>query len=484
MDLQYDKSAENLKKNKGILASVVERMVQGNARKRTPAPSLDEVTLKRRRPGPVHAQEAQEREPEVVRNENVGITRFELLLERERLEREVELQKVSHRRQLSNLNQEILLNRSLAQQDLDLQEQAHRTQILSLNRRLTTNQDVTLSMAKELQEKSQKIMELEVRLLEFGQGRNWAQSATTRCSTSQGAQGSTTPDLGPCGQSERAFPQTSVDGVAGKTPDNATHNDTAKLAQAMNSNDCCEVSLPNKTTRDRLVVTQPTSTSIAQQPRPTEVLELPFGRTPLHSDSGPSTRRLAQELMEEDTSTYTLYVDVSTNQLSSSFYDAIKNLQHAYEVTFPEGAPVPVKTLGFPIARFKPKDVAGLVVMLNREIQDFVRTQGQFTPLSLTYNRLRITPAGNVEAEMERKGKERLQELKRRILALNLEDTLPIDFHPYTLRIFEGCGPAQNARKIQRKMKEQCIGAVSAAVATLRMDVQGIIMRTFSLEAC
>ena len=92
-------------KNKGIFASVVERMVQGNARKRTPLPSMDEASLKRRRPGPVHTQKAQEKEPEVVKNEGVGNTSFELLLERERLEREVELQKVSHRRQLSNLNQ-------------------------------------------------------------------------------------------------------------------------------------------------------------------------------------------------------------------------------------------------------------------------------------------------------------------------------------------------------------------------------------------
>ena len=199
-------------------------MEQGNARKRTPVPSLDEASLKRRRPGPVHTQKAQEKEPEVVKNEGVGNTRFELLLERERLEREVELQKVSHRRQLSNLNQEILLNQSLAQQDLDLQEQAHRTQILSLNQRLTTNQAVTHSMTKELQEKSQKIMELELRLLESGQGRNWAQTATTRCSISQGAQGSTTPDLGARGQSKRASPQTSVDGGAGKIPDNATCN--------------------------------------------------------------------------------------------------------------------------------------------------------------------------------------------------------------------------------------------------------------------
>ena len=146
----------------------------------------------------------------------------------------------------------------------------------------------------------------------------------------------------------------------------------------------------------------------------------------------------------------------------------------------------------FPIARFKPKiDVAGLVAMLDKEIQDFVKTQRQFTALLLTYNRLNITPAGNVETDMLL-GKERLQELKRRIHALNLEDTLPIDFHPYTLRIFEGCGPAQNARKIQRGMKEHLfLGAVSAAVATLRMDdhgctrsVQGRIIRTFSLQTC
>ena len=50
-------------KNKGIFASMVERMVQGNARKRTPVPSLDEASLKRRRPGPVHTQKAQEKEP-------------------------------------------------------------------------------------------------------------------------------------------------------------------------------------------------------------------------------------------------------------------------------------------------------------------------------------------------------------------------------------------------------------------------------------
>merc|ERR1712055_222947 len=113
---------------------------------------------------------------------------------------------------------------------MELQEQAHRTQVLSLNQRLTTNQSVTQSMLKEVQEKNQKIMELELKLLKSGQGRNWGQTATTLCSMPLGAQGSTAPHLGVGGQSKRVSPQTDVDGGAGKTPDNATHpiNDAAE----------------------------------------------------------------------------------------------------------------------------------------------------------------------------------------------------------------------------------------------------------------
>ena len=89
---------------------MVEQMKQDNARKRKPVPTLAEVSLKRRRPGLVHTQESQGNEPEFVREEDVGNTKLELLLERARLKREMELQKVSHRRQLSNLNQEMLVN--------------------------------------------------------------------------------------------------------------------------------------------------------------------------------------------------------------------------------------------------------------------------------------------------------------------------------------------------------------------------------------
>ena len=160
-----------------------------------------------------------------------------------------------------------------------------------------------------------------------------------------------------------------------------------------------------------------------------------------------------------------------------------------------KGENVPVRDLSIPISSFKPKileDVVGLGAVLDKEIQEFVQTQRQYAGLLLTYNRMDITPAGDVETDMLL-GRDRLQELKRRIHALKLEDTLPIDFHPHTLRIFEGCGPAQDARKNQKGMKEHLfLGAVSAAAATLRMDDQGCTrsvqgrrtVRTFSLQTC
>ena len=60
--------------------------------------------------------------------------RLELILEKARLEREVEIQEESHRRQISGLRQEVLLNQSLVQ-----------------------------SMMEEVQVKNKRILELELK---------------------------------------------------------------------------------------------------------------------------------------------------------------------------------------------------------------------------------------------------------------------------------------------------------------------------------
>ena len=137
-----------------------------------------------------------------------------------------------------------------------------------------------------------------------------------------------------------------------------------------------------------MIVTQPISTRhLAQQPGPTEVIELPIDNPPHHSDSGSWTRRSAQGLMEEDTSMYTLYVDVTTDKWSSLFYDTIKELQEAYAVAYPQGTAVPVRDLSIPIASFKPKtleDLVDLGAVLDKEIHEFVQTQQMFVGVLLT----------------------------------------------------------------------------------------------------
>ena len=306
-------------------------------------------------------------------------------------------------------------------------------------------------------------------------------------------QGSASPHLGTSSQSKKASPPAVGAGGATRTPDKANYcldqinfsaelaqsNFSAELAQgnAMGSDECFENVFPNKTSREQTMVTQPTSTRhLAQQPGPEEVMQSPTDNLPHHSGSGSWTEGSAQGLMEGDTSTYTLYVDVVGDKWSSLFYDTIKELQEAYAVAYPQGTAVPVRDLSIPIASFKPKileDLVDLGAVLDKEIHEFVQTQQMFAGVLLTYNRLDLTSAGNVETEVLI-GRDRIQELKRRIHAMKVEDTLPIDFNPHTLRIFQGCEPAQGVRKNMKGMKEHLfLGAVSAASATLRMDDQG-----------
>ena len=142
-------------RNQEILATMGEqftRREESNAKKRKPetaqrgeplTPSRNQVESKRRRACFEHTRECQRnREPEVVvlsdTEENAPDqdkdNRLELILEKARLKREVEIQEESHRRQMSSLRQEVLLNQSLVQ-----------------------------SMLKEVQVKNERILELELK---------------------------------------------------------------------------------------------------------------------------------------------------------------------------------------------------------------------------------------------------------------------------------------------------------------------------------
>ena len=87
-----------------------------------------------------------------------------------------------------------------------------------------------------------------------------------------------------------------------------------------------------------------------------------------------------------------------------------------------------------------------------------------------------------------------IERLKRKIQGMEVEDTLPIDFGPHTLRIF--CTNGQGLKQGVKDLKDIIPGGVhpvlvAAPLATLRLDQPGSsrtvqarrVTRTFSLKS-
>ena len=193
---------------------------------------------------------------------------------------------------------------------------------------------------------------------------------------------------------------------------------------------------------------------------------------------------------------YTLYLDTVQDRCSSLFTDSIKVWQEALADTFPNGAPVPAGDLTIPIVSFKPKTLEDLVALgnsLEEGIRDFVRPQQMPMGVVMAFNHIKLSPTGDVVSEILI-GRKMIERLKRKIQGMEVEDTLPIDFGPHTLRVFYTKG--QGLKQDVKDLKDIVPGGVhpvlvAAPLATLRLDqpgssrtVQGRrIARTFSLKS-
>ena len=180
------------------------------------------------------------------------------------------------------------------------------------------------------------------------------------------------------------------------------------------------------------------------------------------------------------------------------FCDSIKAWQEALTDAFPNGSPVPIGDLTIPIASFKPKTLEDLVALgnsLEEGISDFVRPQQMPMGIVMSYNHLELSPTGEVVSEILI-GRKMVEGLKRKIQGMEVEDILPIDFRPHTLKIFQGCTKGQGLKQGVKGLKDIIPGSehpflVSAPSATLRLDHPGSsrtvqarrVTRTFSLKS-
>ena len=113
----------------------------------------------------------------------------------------------------------------------------------------------------------------------------------------------------------------------------------------------------------------------------------------------------------------------------------------------------------------------------------------------MAFNYIELSPTGDVVSEILI-GRKMVERLKRKIQGMEVEDILPIDFGPHTLRIFQGCTKGQGLKQGVKDLKDIIPGGVhpvlvAAPLATLRLDqpgssrtVQGRrVTRTFSLKS-
>ena len=113
----------------------------------------------------------------------------------------------------------------------------------------------------------------------------------------------------------------------------------------------------------------------------------------------------------------------------------------------------------------------------------------------MSYNHLELSPTGEVVSEILI-GRKMVEGLRRKIQGMEVEDILPIDFGPHTLRIFQGCTKGQGLKQGVKDLKDIIPGGehpvlVAAPSATLRLDHPGSsrtlqarrVARTFSLKS-
>ena len=108
----------------------------------------------------------------------------------------------------------------------------------------------------------------------------------------------------------------------------------------------------------------------------------------------------------------------------------------------------------------------------------------------VSFNRFGFNSRGTVETEIM-VGRDKIDDLKKRVILLGLEDLLPIEFDPHTLTVFQGCRYDQGVRENVENLRENMfLGSLCAPEATLRMNVQSVregrhhkkIVKTFPLK--
>ena len=182
--------------------------------------------------------------------------RLELILEKARLKREVEIQEESHRRQMSSLRQEILLNQSLVQ-----------------------------SMLKEVQVKNERILELELKAVratilrkeggvprEQGGSPTHGNSALMATISTRRPQGPQDPNSTPMGSRGLACPHLEMGSRGEEVPALTVEREgvtgipgqvkyrldqiSAELAEGntRGSDECFENAVPNQASRERRLV--------------------------------------------------------------------------------------------------------------------------------------------------------------------------------------------------------------------------------------
>ena len=195
------------------------------------------------------------------------------------------------------------------------------------------------------------------------------------------------------------------------------------------------------------------------------------------------------ELME----TYTLYVDVRDDSWTRLFCSTVRELQEVLEEMHPNGSSTSIMEISIPIASFRPKSreaLDALSKLLDKEIREFIQEQEAFPGIMVSFNRFGFNSKGTVETEIM-VGRDKIDDLKKRVILLGLEDLLPIEFEPHTLTVFQGCRYDQGVRENVENLRENLfLGSLCAPEATLRMNDQSVregrhhkkIVKTFPLK--
>ena len=188
-----------------------------------------------------------------------------------------------------------------------------------------------------------------------------------------------------------------------------------------------------------------------------------------------------------------MYVDVREDRWTRLFLSTVRDLQEALEDVYPNGSSTSIMEISIPIASFRPKSweaLDDLSKLLDKEIREFIREQEAFPGIMVSFNRFGFNTRGAVETEMM-VGRDKIEELKRRLMVIGMEELLPIEFDPHTLTVFQGCRQDQGVRENVENLKENLfLGSLCAPEATLRVNDQSVsegrhhkkIVKTFPLK--